>query len=401
MQLDKEPDKLNVEAEIAQKGPFAMPPRALVTPSSPTDAPPTPSRRYGTPPTPLCAPAMPRASTMPLRFARACGSHTRIPTAALLMSCRGRHLMLRQPLAPARAHAPPSLPHPALSLPPKPPFTLFEPSAPFCANVPSCRSRAPSLAPSRHRVVATSLHLPCCHVITLTAFVRCHAIAQPPQDPRAAIACLVPPSRALARSHLSSCRHSPSCAFMRHHGFYLAASHVASPSFSPVTTPSCRPVHAVLSLRCAAPSWRHTAPCGLWGGPSCAAAEGRRRAPKCRSLAPSRLPHAAVAPLRRCCTVVPPQPAVAPALSTPSVLSHAVTLPPHPPTPPSPDVRVPSRGPATMQPCTAAIRRRSPPLAVSAPTGHVAALCALATAQASRDLSTPPASTCLFVPRGP
>ncbi|KAA1479662.1 hypothetical protein DENSPDRAFT_886949 [Dentipellis sp. KUC8613] len=84
---------------LVNEGPLATPPRALLPPSLPTDAPPMPSRCYGAPPMPLCAPATPRAPTTPPCFAHACGSRTCISAAASLVSCRGRHLMLQRPLA--------------------------------------------------------------------------------------------------------------------------------------------------------------------------------------------------------------------------------------------------------------------------------------------------------------
>ncbi|KAA1479752.1 hypothetical protein DENSPDRAFT_887040 [Dentipellis sp. KUC8613] len=251
----------------AQKGSFATPPRAQVTHSLPTDAPTTPSRRYSAPPTPLHAPAI-----SCLNHALAFRSHSWFSHAH-----PRRYLAHVLSWPPSHAPAPPctcSCPRRALAPSSCPltlsqtPFALFEPSAPFSAHLPSHRHRAPSLAPTRCRIVATLSHPSCRHVIPLTAFVCCHTSSHRRHKTLAAAICPVPPSPA---PHLFLRHHPPSRAFTCRHGFYLAASHVTSPLFSLVTTPSCamppRPCGVVFALRCAV-----LAPRRLWAGPSRAAA---------------------------------------------------------------------------------------------------------------------------------
>ncbi|KAA1474041.1 hypothetical protein DENSPDRAFT_310504 [Dentipellis sp. KUC8613] len=193
---------------------------------------------------------------------------------------------------------------------------------------------------------------------------RCTAATSPALPPYA------PCHHRLPRAAITRpCTHAPvfapSSAFARYHGFYLATSHVASPLFSPVAAPSramlprlapCRAVshQAVSSSRRAAPSWRHTAPCCLWAGPS------RAAACPCHCFRAAAVPSCAQVPRscafstasRRCCTV-PSRPAVAPALSTPSMPLHAVTLPPRAPR----HHRTPSRRRHYVPSC-----RRDPPL---------------------------------------
>ncbi|KAA1471028.1 hypothetical protein DENSPDRAFT_86336 [Dentipellis sp. KUC8613] len=141
---------------------------------------------------------------------------------------------------PRRALAPSSCPL-AVS---QTPFALFEPSAPFSAHLPSRRRRAPSLAPTRRRVIATSLHPSCHHVIPLTAFVCCHTSSHRRHKTLAAAIC---PRAALTRPCAQSPVFAPSPSFARFH----------APSRVLPCRLACR---LAVVLACRHPVSRHAAP---------------------------------------------------------------------------------------------------------------------------------------------